>query len=612
MSPSAPLPLTSPAGDSTLTAPDAADPPDATAPSTTPAPLARRSNWLALGLLLLAGAVVYLPALRSPFLLDDYLHASMVDGTFPAHRSPFDLYNFVNDADRAILVERGMLPWWSHPRLVIRFFRPLSSALLWADHRLLGNDPIPLHVHSFLWWAAAVLAARGLFRRHFNARVAWFATVIFALAPCHTLPLAWLANREALVSLTFGALGLTEYTRWREERAPLDGAFAAALFGLSLLGGEYGISLGGYILAFELFRRDEKLVRRGVGLLAFIVPAAAYLVARSARHYGAVGSGFYSDPFHEPAAFLGSAPRRLVTLLADAWLSLDNETLSSSTPAWALALGALVTFAVLFVTLRGVIAELAEAQRRAARWLLLGSFVALGPVLAVVPSPRLLGASLLGIAPVVALLLDRAWFPRVIAPRRGQAELTGLVALLLGFTHLVHGPLTSWLVGRHFQQSASSFADHAAELRARLEDPANTDVVVVRGMGGAFFLPFALDRHGQLPARWRILAQTGHVLALRRGPRTLDIVVPPDQSVFPSGPGNLFRNEEVKLAVGDVYEVPGLRATVLELGKDGPRSVRYQFDRDLEAAPLVWITERYEGFPEAAPPKIGFGVPFDP
>src|SRR6185436_13697631 len=89
--------------------------------------------------LFVAGIAVYFPCLRSPFLLDDYLHASMIDGTFPAPRGPFDLYDFVNDADRPVLTERGMLPWWSHPDLTVRFFRPLPSALLWADHKLLGT-----------------------------------------------------------------------------------------------------------------------------------------------------------------------------------------------------------------------------------------------------------------------------------------------------------------------------------------------------------------------------------------------------------------------------------------------------------------------------------------
>ena len=209
---------------------DEADPAVNAAPSPTPAPLTRRRNLLALWLLLLVGALVNLPALRSPFLLDDYLHASMVDGTFPVPRGPFDLYNFVNDADRTILIERGLLPWWSHPRLVIRFFRPLSSALVRADHHFFGDRPLPLHVHSFGWWAAAVLAARALFQRFFTERVSWIATVIFALAPRHALPLAWLANREALVSLTFGAPGIAAYARFRERRALRDGVIAAARY----------------------------------------------------------------------------------------------------------------------------------------------------------------------------------------------------------------------------------------------------------------------------------------------------------------------------------------------------------------------------------------------
>src|SRR4051794_28837520 len=82
--------------------------------------------------LLLGGALVHLPAVRCPFILDDYMHASMIEGSIGVRRGPFDLYDFVNDVDRATFLERGLLPWWSHPRLTIRFFRPLSSALRWA------------------------------------------------------------------------------------------------------------------------------------------------------------------------------------------------------------------------------------------------------------------------------------------------------------------------------------------------------------------------------------------------------------------------------------------------------------------------------------------------
>jgi hypothetical protein len=172
--------------------------------------------------------------------------------------------------------------------------------------------------------------------------------------------------------------------------------------------------------------------------------------------------------------------------------------------------------------------------------------------------------------------------------------------------------VTAWLVGRQFQRSSEDFALHADELRTRIDDPRRAEVVVLRAMGGAFFLPFALDPHGEMPARWRILAQTGHVLALRRDERTLELVAPRGQSLFPTGEGNLFRSPAAKLAAGDVFTTPGMRITVVEVGAAGPRIARFEFERALEDAPLTWITETFGGFPEAALPQPGFGKPLDP
>jgi len=574
----------------------------------------RRRSRLVVALLFLAGAVIYLPALRSSFLLDDYLHSSMISGTYPAPRSPFDLYNFVDDSNRALLIARGLLPWWTHPELTIRFFRPLSSALLFADHKLLGNALLPLHLHSFLWWAAVVLAARALFRRLLAPRPALLATIIFAIAPCHTLPLAWIANREALVSLTFGIPALSSHVRFREGKNLRDGVIAAALFAVALLGGEYALCFGGYVLALEIATRGEGPLAgplaRALGVLPFALPAGAYLLVRSALHYGTAGSGFYSDPFREPAVFLRKVPRHLVTSLAQGWFSLDVETLTVDTPWWALLIIAVLGVALLAVPLVRAFGRLAEARRKTASWMLLGSFLSLAPVLAVVPSPRTLGASMLGIAASVAVLLDHAWFPR--SPKRRAAAFTGLVALVCGFVHLVHGPMTAWLVGKNFQKLAGDFASHVAALRPRITDPERADVVVIRGGVNSFFLPFALDERGTPPSRFRMLAQTGHLLALRRGPRTLDIVVARDQSVFPCGAGHLFRSEHARLAAGDTFTLPGMSATILEVGADGPRVVRFEFERELDAPSPRWINEEMNGFLDAKLPEVGFGKPFDP
>ncbi|MGD0525728.1 MAG: hypothetical protein ABSE49_11320 [Polyangiaceae bacterium] len=216
-------------------------------------PTGRSRSIIGLVLLVALAAVLFLPALRSPLFLDDYMQASMAKGTFPSPRfGAFDLYDFVNDGDRAVLYDRGILPWWTEPSLQVRFFRPLSSALLWADYHVFGGAPLPLHLHSFLWWIATVLLARALYRRLLAPRVATIATIIFALAPCHVFPIAWLANREALVSITFGIAALDAYLRWRDGRRPLDAAWSTVLFALSMTGGEYAIGFAGYVVAFEL------------------------------------------------------------------------------------------------------------------------------------------------------------------------------------------------------------------------------------------------------------------------------------------------------------------------------------------------------------------------
>ena len=127
--------------------------------------------------------------------------------TLTPRRGPFNLYDLVADDNRAALIDRGVIPWWSEPNLTVRFLRPLPSLLVWADHRLFGNETFGPHVLSFLWWVAAVPAAHVLYRTTLGKRATWIGTVVFALSPSLVVPLVWLANRAGLVSLTFGSLG---------------------------------------------------------------------------------------------------------------------------------------------------------------------------------------------------------------------------------------------------------------------------------------------------------------------------------------------------------------------------------------------------------------------
>jgi hypothetical protein len=562
-----------------------------------------------------AGVFVFLPALRAQFFLDDFLHNAMVQGTYPVPRSPFNLYDFVGDDNRDTLVQNGLLPWWAHPELKIRFFRPLASMLLWVDHRIFGMQPLVPHLHSFVWWIAAVLALYAFHRRLFSPRVTLFATVIFALSPCHMLPIAWLANREALISITFGTCGLLHYVAFREGtdaglRRFGRACLAALCFAFALLGGgEYALAFGGYIVAFDLTRR-ESIGRRAISILPFVLPAALYLAVRFHLHYGTAGSGFYADPIRDPAAYLALAPWRFVAQLADGWLTLGTFTWREGWERYAVAAIVIVSAAFLVRPIKYCLGALEEKHRRTATWLLLGSFIALVPTLAVVPAMRLLGISMIGISAAVAIVLDRAWFYGP-TPKTLDAQLTTLAAIGLGFTQLVHGPGMSFLTGLTQRNETVEFASHTAWLRDRVGDATKANIAIVRGLPNVFFVPFALEPRGRTPGRYRVLSQAGHVLALRTGERSLELAVSKESGMFPAGEQNLYRSPENPLTEGMEISRPGMKVTVLEPGEDGPpRRLRFVFDDD--PSDVVWISDGYKKMVDAPLPKIGRGAPFDP
>ncbi len=572
----------------------------------------RIPSWAGPALLALAGLFCFWPALQADFTLDDDVHAAMVYGTYPAHRAPYDLYNLVDDTSRAALLERGVLPWWTHPALTIRFFRPLASVLRWGDYTVFGNSALAQHAHSFLWWLALAFGARALFRRLLPGRAAALATVIFALAPCHAIPLVWLANREALVSLAFGLPGLLAYVRWREEASPRQGALAALLFTGALAAGEYGLAFTGYVVAFEVFRRREALGRRALGALPFLLPLLAYLGLRTALGYGASGSGFYADPLHDPATFLRFAPSRFVALLLDGWFALDRETFFASLWQWFFVGFALWGLLLVVLAVRPTHADLDAPTRVHLRWLLLGSTLSVVPMLAVVPSARLLGVAVIGIAAVVGLVIERAWFAP--EPRRRFGGFASLAVLALAFTHLVHGPTSAWLTGHAYHASTQHSVKARDGLRARLGAMADTDLVVMRGGPAApFHLAFSLDRERhELPASYSVLTQTGHALALRRGPRTLELIAAQNDTLILLGEANIYVDMRREFTVGEVLTLPHARGTVLALTGTRPRIMQFEFDHDLDASPLTWVTETGAGYTPAPPPAEGMGMPFDP
>ncbi len=113
------------------------------------------------------------------------------------------------------MMDEGILPWWTQPDIRGAFFRPLAALTHLFDWRVVGHWPVLHHAHSLAWFTAALLAAGAFFREWLGpGRRAALATLLFAVDESHALPAAWVANRNALLVLTFAALA----ARWTRGR----------------------------------------------------------------------------------------------------------------------------------------------------------------------------------------------------------------------------------------------------------------------------------------------------------------------------------------------------------------------------------------------------------
>jgi hypothetical protein len=574
------------------------------------APVFCKTTWGSILVIVLLGGILFSPAITAPFVFDDYLHDMMIRGSYPSPRGPFDLYDFVGNGDRAILYDQGVYPWWSDPHLTIRFWRPLSSAVLWFERRI-TESALALHLHSYLWWILLVLASARFYIRRLPRRAALLATAIFALAPCHVIPLAWLANREALLSLTFGILALDEATRTDSANATKRVFLTVLLWTLALLSGEYALGMLGYFGLSWLFAL-QKNTRVQVCLrgLAFALPALAYLGVRKALGYGTHGSAFYSDPSDNLHVYLVTAPRRIVTLALDAFWSLDRFALNLESSWYLLAgsVAASVYFTV--IALRWLTTCGEQRSLELLRWSLPGALLALIPVAAVVPSPRVVGCALFGLAPLLGALIDCVWREPTMTQAKAPTA-AFMTALAFSFSGLVHAPITALMLSQEFSSAPRVFAKRIAEAVHDLDQTKELDLVLVRFLAAGFYLPSALDVAGRAPKKTLMLSLCGKVLMRRTETNntSFELIAPEGESLFLTGTGNLFRPADGVMHVGERVSLPELEVTVTEVNAKGVRTAMFTLAKPMEH--YVWLQETQTGFLPVVLPPPGFGAPFE-
>jgi len=406
----------------------------------------------------LLGLLLVSPALNTGLAADDYfqkivLHGSTEGpdaiGTDAIPRGVSQLFVWADGTEQRAraMMEIGMTGWWTNPKLVMAYFRPIAGLTHFVDYALWPDTPWLMHLHSIGWLVLVWLGALVLYRRVLVSTTLASTTLLpvlaftlYALDDARAMTVAWIANRNALVALAFALPALVLHdTSARDDDARqrrLGTWLSPLLLGAALLAGESALAINAYLFAYALFL-DPRGQRTGLIRIApHAVVSLTWAVVYRALGYGARGSGLVIDPGGEPVTFLLKLLERAPVLLAgqfgfppsDAWEAYPALTPWLPTLMMAIAL-------ITLLIMGGLLAPLLRRDPRA-RFFGCGLLFAAVPVCAQFPHDRLLPFIGIGGMGLIALLLEPWLTPStyaLLSPKRRFA-LAGLAGL-----HLVAG-----------------------------------------------------------------------------------------------------------------------------------------------------------------------------
>jgi hypothetical protein len=552
-----------------------------------------------------ARLAVLLAFVTAPLLEDDVIHRGMLLDRAPGvHWSPFELYDFVGGPTRpaSLMRDRGLLPWFTDGDLELRFFRPLSSAVLAMDARLFGERTWLCRLHSLLWFLGILGLVAALHRRFLSASTAGAATLIYAVSAGHALPVSWIAARHTLVCTAFSLLAFWWHVRAREDGWSAGRWLSPLAFAVGLLAGEMTLGAVAVVGAWEIFGRRDPIRERIVGLAPVVSLAFVYLACYAAMGYGARGSGAYtglgggfSDALTVLRHFLILVGELAAATPSDAF-GLGSARVQTSAALW----GATMALALLAVY-RFARPHVDQHEAAALRWMPIAAAAAALPGALALVGGRVLTLALLPATGVVAVVLVRGTAAVRLCGVRTLAR--ALMAVAIGgfaFGHFVVGPAMRTIIG--FELARLAREQH--ELAMRMAPCAGVMVLVAAADPTvATYVPATLVLRDRGPERLRVLSMAASDHRIDNVTRTgFDLTTHGSERVR-SVWERLYRSGP--LAAGTRVRVAGLDATVIQDRDGAPVRVRFDFGEPLDSPHLCLLQWRDGRIVPLRPPAPG-------
>ena len=561
------------------------------------------------------------PAIGTGLVADDFFHELMLHadpGIAGIVHRPFDLFAFATGdvAANHRLMDEGVFPWWTDPTVALSFWRPLTCLTHLLDHWLWPESAALMHLQSLLWFALVLIGVAHLYRRLLTPSwVAGLALLLYAVDDARGPAVAWVANRNALVSMALATWALVFHDGWRRNGDRRAHWLGPIMLALGLLGGETAFAMAGYLVAYAACLDRGRLRERLLSLVPYAVVVLAWRLLYAWTGHGVSGSGVYLDLARDPVGFMRAAAVRLPLLLSAAvlgpWADLW-EPLGLWAPGlqpWMLGWSVLVV--ALFVLVVFVVLPVAKKDP-VTRFFAVGWVLASLPMCSTFVHDRLLMVPCLGSMAVVGRVLA-AW---IEAPR--PRRLVGTAAVVvLAIVHLVIGPLLLPVRAYAAVGESGPMLRHAYDSIPSDPSVEQRTVVLVNPPFDPFAAYFPLVRQAEKrprPHHLRWLATGATPLRIERiDERTL--LIEAKRGWISTTSERMLRNpEKAPAEVGDVVNLSDVSFEVVHVIDQRPDAIRVHFAMPLEDARLLWLQwdRDTRGFIPFLPPPVGSSVEVDP
>ena len=561
--------------------------------------LGQRHGWLlAIG----AGLLLSLASVFGGFATDDHNFRLLFQGAPGAQelaRPPWEVFSFFLDRgpeQRAAMIERGVLPWWTGDTFHGGFFRPITSLSHYLDWQLFGEHAWPMHLHNLAIFAAMLFGLGLLYRRQLAPPwIAALALLLYAIDDARGMNVGWLSGRNTLLSAAFGVWAILMHDLWRRDGWKPGMVLGPLLWLFGLGSAEAGLGAAGYLAAYMLTLEKGAWWRRPLTMLPYAPAFLIWAITYKAMGYGVHGSNGYIDPFNDPVMYCKGMLIHLPVQLFGEFGVPDSVFFNvlpwpGNAVYWVLAAA--------YLTLLFVLAWPILKASAPARFFAVGMVLSLLPASATLPQDRLLTLASVGGAPIIALLLERLL---ALLPVQ-RTRLAGFAFYALIVLHLllpcVTFPITSASTG--LMEQANQIADHSLPMQPEV---AGETVIIANAPTELMCVAVPIVRSSlrePVPA---------HTLLLSVGNDTVsvDYVDPHTILVHSEGESlntpwaNLFRRTSTEpLRAGWTRELSNVRIEVVEAAPEGsPRLTKFTFKEPLDSAKLHWLTwagDRYVPF----------------